>query len=205
MSRADALVAAVGQRWTSLAEHPFVLATADGILSEGAFDRWLLEDHVFVLQFRDTLAEVVELAPDPAARAVLHGGLTALGPELELFAAELTGRGLDPAAHRPSDACRDYVRWLRACPGQGWDVALAAMHGMERAYLDAWTAVRQRSAGHRYAAFVHNWSSPEFAAWVDALAGLLGEPDPTLAQVGAYRRVAELEHAFWDAVHADGV
>ena len=133
MSCADALVAAVGPRWGSLAQHPFVLATADGTLAEAAFDRWLLDDHAFVVQFRATLAAVVELAPDPVAREVLTGGLAALGPELALFATELAARGLDPSTHRPSDTCQDYVRWLRACPEQGWDVALAVLHGVERA------------------------------------------------------------------------
>jgi thiaminase len=201
VSRADALVAAAGARWSSLVEHPFVLATADGTLSAAAFDRWLLDDHAFVLQFRDTLAEVVGMAPDPVARQVLAGGLAALGPELALFADELAARGLDPSAHQPSGACQEYLRWLRSSPEQGWDVALAVLHGVERAYLDAWTAVRERSTGHRYAAFVHNWSSREFAAWVDALVGLLGEEPPTAEQVVVHREVAELEHAFWDAVH----
>lgn len=118
------------------------------------------------------------LAPDIAAREVQAGGLAALGPELALFATELHARGLDPSAHRPSGTCQDYVQWLRACPGQGWDVALAVLHGVEHAYLHAWTTVRERSTGHRYAAFLHNWSSPEFAARVGALAGLLGEQPP---------------------------
>lgn len=203
MRCADALVVAAGDRWASLAQHRFVVATADGTLPASAFDRWLLEDHVFVLAFADVLSQVVELAPQPAARAVLRGGLAALGPELELFATELAARGLDPATHQPSTACQEYVQWLRRCPEDGWDVALAVLHAVERAYLDAWTAVREASTGHRYAPFVHNWSSPEFAAWVDALAHLLGTSHPTPAQVDAYRDVAELEHAFWDAVAAE--
>lgn len=168
MRRADALVTAAGARWTSLARHPFV-ATADGTLPEPAFDRWPLMSSSS--RSSEVLSEVVELAPALAARAVLDGGPTALGPELELFATELTDRGLDPSAHQPSEACGEYVRWLRACPGQGWDAALAALHGVERAYLDAWTAVQQRSSGHRYTAFVPNWSS-------------LGEPEPRITGVG---------------------
>jgi hypothetical protein len=35
------------------------------------------------------------------------------------------------------------------------------------------------------------------------VAHLLGTSHPTPAQVDAYRDVAELEHAFWDAVAAE--
>lgn len=201
MSCADALVAGAGQRWTVLAEHPFVLATADGTLPEGSLDRWLLEDHEFVVQFRRFLAGVLVLAPDERARDVLAGGLAALTPELELFRAQLADRDLDPATHTPSATCLGYGGWMLASLNDGYDVALAVLHGVERAYLDAWTAVRERSVGQQYAEFVHNWSSPEFAAWVRAVAALLGDGAPTPGQRRAYARVTEWEHAFWDTVH----
>ena len=200
MNRAEALVIAAGPRWTELALHPFVVATADGTLAEAAFDLWLLDDHAFVVQFCRFLAGGLVLAPDERSRDVLAAGLAALTPEIALFRAELAGRGLDPARHAPSTACTGYGGWMLGSLVEGYEVALAVAHGVERAYLDAWSAVRQRSVGGRYEAFVENWSSPAFAAWVDALAGLLGEGTPTAAQRSAYRQVAEFEHSFWDAV-----
>ncbi len=194
---------AAGPRWTQLTEHPFVLATADGTLTEAAFDGWLLSDHAFVVAFRRFLAGAVVIAPEEGARDVLCGGLAALTVELALFRDELVRRELDPAAHAPSLTCIGYTGWMHASLNDGWEVALAVLHGVERAYLDAWTAVRERAVGQRYAQFVHNWSSPEFAAWVAQLAGLLGEGAPTSAQQCAHEQVMEWEHAFWDTVHAD--
>jgi len=201
VNRAEELVAAAGSRWVGLAEHPFVLATADGTLTVANFDRWLLEDHAFVVQFRRFLAGVLVAAPDEVARDVLAGGLAALTPELELFRSELAQRGLDPGGYEASTVCLGYSGWMLASLNSGYDVALAVLHGVERAYLDAWTAVRQRSGGHQYEAFVRNWSSPEFGVWVQELGELLGPGPPSPAQVYAYRQVAGWEHAFWDAVH----
>lgn len=200
MSRANALVAGAGHRWTALGEHPFVRATAAGTLPEASWHRWLLEDHAFVVEFRRFLAGVLLLAPDEASRDALAGGVTALTPELELFRSELVARGLSAADHQPSVVCLGYAGWVLASLHSGYDVALAVLHAVERAYLDAWTAVRERAVGQRYEEFVRNWSSPAFAAWVQTLAELLGAGTPTPAQQLAYRRVAEWEHAFWDAV-----
>lgn len=204
MSRAQALVAAAGPRWDGLAQHPFVLATADGTLAEVTFESWLVEDYAFVVAFHRFLAGAVTIAPDPRARDVLRGGLAALTGELTLFRDELARRGLDPEAHVPSLTCVGYTSWMLGSLADGWGVALAVLHAVERAYLDAWTAVRGRAVGQRYAEFVHNWSSPEFAAWVAQLAGLLGDGAPTAAQQHAHDRVTEWEHAFWDDVHANG-
>ncbi|HWB71996.1 MAG TPA: hypothetical protein VG452_07245, partial [Egibacteraceae bacterium] len=56
-----------------------------------------------------------------------------------------------------------------------------------------------------YAAFVRNWSSEGFRAYVDALGRLLdrlvASPlQPSVA--GAFSRVVRFELRFWDAVHA---
>ncbi|MEO6880133.1 MAG: hypothetical protein ABI181_04175 [Mycobacteriaceae bacterium] len=185
-----------------MTQHPFVLATADGTLTEAAFDGWLLEDHAFVMAFRRFLAGAVVIAPDERARDLLCGGLAALTGELALFRDELAQRGLDADTHAPSLTCIGYAGWMQASLEDGWEVALVVLHGVERAYLDAWTAVRERSVGQRYDQFVRNWSSPEFAAWVEELAGLLGDGAPTAAQQRAHDRVTEWEHAFWNTVHA---
>lgn len=204
MSCAQALVAAAGPRWAGLAWHPFVLATADGTLTEIAFESWLLEDYAFVVAFHRFLAGAVATAPDQEARTVLLGGLAALTSELAMFRDELARRGLDPQGRLPSLTCVGYTAWMHGSLNAGWDVVLAVLHAVERAYLDAWTAVRERAVGQRYAEFVRNWSSPEFAAWVAQLAGLLGDGAPTAAQQRAHDQVTEWEHAFWDTVHANG-
>lgn len=202
LGTAAALVAGEAQRWPRLTGHPFVLATADGTLPETAFDRWLLEDHAFVVEFRRFLAGVLVLAPDESSRDVLAGGIAALTPELDLFRDELDRRGLDHRAHVPGAECVAYTSYLLASLHAGYDVAAAVLYGVEKAYLDAWTTVRRRAeaTGSRYREFVDNWSAAPFAAYVEDLGTLLGGGDPSTAQRIAFGRVVEFEERFWDAV-----
>lgn len=202
MTRSEALLAGQAAVWPALAEHPFVLATADGTLPEAAFDRWLLEDHAFVVEFRRFLAGVLTLAPDEASRDVLAGGIAALTPELTLFREELARRGLDPAAHTPSLGCASYTGFMLASLHDGYEVASAVLYGVEKAYLDAWTTVRERAAaaGSRYREFIDNWAAEPFAAYVADLGTLLGGDHPTEAQRVAFGRVAAFEVQFWDAL-----
>ncbi|MGW0175603.1 thiaminase II/PqqC family protein [Rhodococcus sp. NPDC003322] len=199
---AQALLLGEAQRWQRSAEHPFVLATADGTLPEAAFDRWLLEDHAFVVEFRRFLGGVLSLAPDERSRDVIAGGIAALTSELDLFRAELERRGLDRHGHRPSDGCIAYTSFMLASLHDGYDVASVVLYGIEKAYLDAWTTVRQRAADaeSRYREFIDNWSAAPFATYVEDLGALLGEGEPTDAQRTAFGRVAVFEEQFWDAL-----
>ncbi|MFC9787885.1 hypothetical protein [Rhodococcus sp. NPDC127528] len=200
MSRARVLVDGEAERWRRLAEHPFVLATADGTLAAESFDRWLLEDHAFVVEFRRFLAGVLTLAPDERSRDVLAGGIAALTPELGLFRDELDARGLDRDGYRPSLGCASYTSFMLASLHDGYEIASAVLYGVEKAYLDAWTTVRERAAAadSRYRSFIDNWSAPPFADYVADLGELLGAGEPTPAQRAAFGRVAEFEVQFWD-------
>lgn len=201
-STAGLLVAGEADLWARCVEHPFVVAAAEDTLPTGAFDRWLLEDHEFVVQFRRFLAGLITLAPDEAARDVLASGITALTPELALFRKQLAERCLRPDSHEPHTACLAYTSFLLASLQDGYDVALAVLYGVEKAYLDAWTAVRERAASSPYRGFIDNWSAPAFRSYVDSLGLLLGDGPPTPVQRRAFGRVVRFELLFWDAVHA---
>lgn len=179
-------------------EHPFVLAAADGTLPEEAFDRWLVEDHHFVVGFRRFLARLVELAPDEPARDLLAGALVPLQAELDLFREEARQRGLDLTAE-PSPTTLGYTSFLLASAADGWRTAVTVLYGAEKAYFDAWTAVRQRAeTSSPYWRFIDNWSSPAFGAWVDAVGELVAAAGRDEV---AFDRVVRFELRFWDAVH----
>ena len=140
--------------------HPFIEAAADGTLDPAAFDRWLVEDHHFVVGFRRFLARLVALAPDEAARDLLAGAQVPLQAELDLFRAEAEKRGLDLAGE-PSPTTLGYTSFLLASAEDGWPVALAVLYGAERAYFEAWSLVRARAeTSSPYWSFIDNWSSP---------------------------------------------
>jgi thiaminase len=194
----EALLLGAADEWRSLAAHPFVVATADGSLPDDAFGRWLVADHHFVVGFRRFLARLVELAPHERARDVLAGGLGALQAELDLFRAEAARRALD-LDDEPSLTTLGYTAYLMASTADGWPTAVTVLFGAEKAYFDAWSAVRARTdSANRYWRFVDNWSSPAFGDWVDEVASLvdeLAEPDHR-----TFSRVVRFERAFWDGV-----
>lgn len=182
-------------------DHPFVHAAADGTLAPEAFDRWVVEDHHFVVGFRRFLARLVELAPDEDARDLLAAAQVPLQAELDLFRAEAGKRGLDLGAE-PSPTTLGYTSFLLAAPADGWPVALAVLFGAEKAYFDAWSVVRAKAErSSPYWSFIDNWSSPAFGAWVDDLAALVDRLAPDPAVDRALERVVRFELRFWDAVH----
>src|SRR5512135_358488 len=203
MSCADNLVAGEDVLWAALAAHPFVVAVRDGTLPAAAFDRWLVADHVFVVGYRRFVAQLVAAAPDEPARDLLAGSLAALQGELDLFRSQAAARGLDLGTE-PGLIALGYTGWLHASLLEGFPVALTVLYGGERAYYDAWRAVREQAdRSGQYWPFVDRWSSAEFGGWVDTLAGLLdrvSSAGPTAEQRTAFRRVVRFELAFWDEV-----
>jgi thiaminase/transcriptional activator TenA len=184
------------------ADHPFIREAADGSLDPAAFDRWLVEDHHFVVGFRRFLARLVEIAPDEATRDLLAGAQIPLQAELDLFRTEAEKRGLDLATE-PSPTTLGYTSYLLASPADGWPVALAVLYGAEKAYFDAWSVVRTRAeTSSPYWLFIDNWSSPAFGAWVDDLARLVEALPPDTAVDHALDRVVRFELRFWDAVYS---
>jgi thiaminase/transcriptional activator TenA len=190
--------------WPNIVRHPFVAAAADGSLDHPAFDRWLVEDHAFVVGFRSFVEGLAVLAPNDDATAVLAGAQVPLAAELELFAEEAERRGLDLDAD-PGPTTLGYTSFIRASLQDGYDVALTVLYGAEKAYYDAWRAVRDADEASPYRRFIENWSSDAFGFWVDAIATLLdaAAPDgPTIHMRQAFGRVVRFEIRFWDAVLA---
>jgi thiaminase len=190
--------------WSQLSAHPFIAQAGDGSLRRATFDRWLVADHYFVVGFRRFLTGLVTLAPDEHAADVLAAGLGPLQTELDLFRRQAATRGLDLGVE-PGPIAVGYTAFLRASLQDGYPVALAVLYGAEKAYFDAWSAVRAAaSRDSDYWSFVDNWSSPSFAGWVAEIAGLLdaiapGGPTPSMRE--SFDRVVRFEVRFWSAVH----
>jgi thiaminase/transcriptional activator TenA len=204
VSSARALLAGSAPLWQRLTAHPFVLAAGDGSLPTAAFERWLVEDHWFVAGFRRFLAGLVRLTPDPRSADVLAAGLGPLQAELDLFRREATTRRLDLTGE-PLPTTLGYTSYLQASLADGYPAAIAVLYGAEKAYYDAWAAVRSVARGASpYWPFIDNWSSDGFAGWVAAVARLLdaaAPAGPTPAMSAAFDRVVRFELRFWDAVY----
>jgi len=205
MSTAEDLLHEHRQLWSVITNHPFVVTAGEGTLPAATFARWLVEDHVYVVEFRRFLATLAAAAPDEEARELLLGAQLPLQAELDLFRAEAASRGLDLDVE-PAPTTLGYASWLHAAALDGFAVGCTVLYAAEKAYYDAWAAVRERAEGASpYWSFIDNWSAPAFGAWVEEVAGVLDRVSPygpTPAQRRAFGRCARFELRFWDAVHA---
>ncbi len=196
-----ALLTAQAAAWQRILDHPFVSRTSAGSLPKATFDRWIAEDYFFVLSFRRYLEALSSVAPDEEARKVLAGGSAALIPELALFEQAAEERGVDLAVE-PSLLNLGYSSYLLASVQEGWPVGITVLYAVEKAYYDAWASVRDTTgADTQYAGFIANWSSPEFAAYVEQLGELVDREELTPDLTRAFDRVVRFELAFWDLVH----
>lgn len=176
--------------WTAATRHPFLDAVRDGTISDSAFDRWLVQDALFVTDLLTFQARLLARAPRPA-QTVLVGGCAALVAELDWFEEQAARRRLDLSAP-PLSATLAYRGLLQRLDAAPHEAAMTALWVVERVYLLSWSAAASDSSP--FGEFVEHWSAPAFADYVDAL-GELAVPDKHEALV-----VDVLAHevAFWD-------
>jgi len=184
--------------WTAATQHPFLDGVRDGSLPVEALDTWLAQDAVFVADLLRFQARLLARAPR-SDQAVLAGGAVALVEELDWFERLAADRGLDLAAE-PLPATLAYRELLQRLDTAAYADALGCLQVVERVYLDAWRSALPGAPA--YAELVEHWTTPGFAAYVDALtaaAERAGRPDEELVAA-----VLRQEAAFWTMALPDG-
>ena len=176
--------------WSAATRHPFLEAVREGTITDSAFDRWLVQDALFVGDLLTFQARLLARAPR-AAQAVLAGGCVALVAELDWFESQAARRGinLEQPALPATLAYRELLGRLDATP---YEAAVTALWVIERVYLLAWAFAASDTSP--FGEFIEHWSAPAFADYVDAL-GVLAIPDRHDTLVAD---VLEHEVAFWD-------
>jgi thiaminase len=200
----DHLVEANRDLWAAMADHPFVLGLAEGTLPGSALQAWVQQDRIFVVQERRVLAGL----RSHGLPSRLDELLADLDRSLVLEADAFTGTAAEHGVAlevEPWPVCLGYTSYLRCAAYDGVLEGLTALYAAERAYLDTWTAVAERSPGDSpYDAWIQNWSGEAFRAFVSALGReldqLAGAPSPALAhRLGVlFARAARFELAFWE-------
>ena len=161
--------------WTAMAAHPFVLGLADGTLPDAALRAWVQQDRVFVLEERRMLAALRAHGLPAALDRLLAGLDDGIVAEAEVFARTAADHGFAADAE-PWPLCLGYTSYLRGAALDGVLEGLTALYAAERAYLDTWTAVAERSpADSAYHAWIQNWSGEAFRTFVSALGRGLDE------------------------------
>jgi thiaminase/transcriptional activator TenA len=198
------LVEANQDLWAAMAGHPFVLGLAEGTLPDSALQAWVQQDRIFVVEERRVVAALRAHGLPSGLDDLLAGLDRSLVLEAEAFARTAAEHGLSPKVE-PWPVCLGYTSFLRCAAADGVLEGLTALYAAERAYLDTWTAVAERSpADSAYNAWIRNWSGEAFRAFVTALGRdldqLAGAPSSALAsRLGTlFAGAARFELAFWE-------
>lgn len=185
--------------WQCAVVHSFLDQCADGSIDAEAFNRWLIQDRLFVLEFTRFAARLVQGCPAAHLDALL-GGMGALKDELLWFEAKAAERGLALDVE-PQDGCSDYCDFMRALHEAPYAVQASAFWAIERAYNEAWQRPGPMKAP--YSEFADRWGSPDFSVYVEQLAAQANEALTTVddgtrqAAEEALLDVAALEARFW--------
>jgi thiaminase len=191
--------------WDVIRTHPFLLSTRDGSIPPATFATWMRQDYLFVEAAIPFIAGMIPRAPR-RHWAPLAGVVNALEKELHLFEERAAAVGVTLRGAPPSFACHGYVQFLLATGATAsYAEAFTVLYAAERAYHDSWKVVREGiDPDSPWMPFVENWAGPEFAGYVDYLAG---ELETLAADAGSAERarMAELyrlallyEIAFWE-------
>ena len=179
--------------WSHATHHPFLAAVRDGTIPEAAFETWLVQDYRFVQDLLVFQARLLARAPRPA-QAVLARGAVALVDELAWFEEQAVARRLDLDVP-PMPATAAYAVLLGRLDDADVTVALTALWALERVYLDAWAFAAPGAPA--YLEFVAHWTTPQFAAYVDALEQAADDA------VGAALGGSDLDAVFAEVVDAE--
>ena len=186
------LASGAGKLWDLGTRPEFLDAVGDGSIPVEAFNRWLVQDYLFVKGFAVFVALAIARTPRPAQSALI-AGLSALDDELDWFEAHAGTRSLhlDAELH---PVCRCYVDFLIAAGySQPYEVLLAIYYGVEVAYTVAWGRLEAKGP---YAEFIERWTHEDFQAHVRLLAKLVDE-HPHQEQQQLFNEVMRHEQDFW--------
>lgn len=176
--------------WAAATRHPFLDAVREGTITASAFDRWLVQDALFVADLLTFQARLLARAPRQAQH-ILAGGCAALVAELDWFDEQAAQRDID-LGQPPLAATLAYRDLLTRLDAEPYEAAVTALWVLERVYLLAWTTAASDTSP--YGQFVEHWTTPEFGAYVDDLGALAVADDHQ-------RLIADVlshEVAFWD-------
>jgi thiaminase len=185
----------IDQLWAAATRHRFLDAVRDGTIADQEFDRWLVQDALFVGDLLSFQARLLARAERPA-QSTLAAGCAALVAELDWFDEKAAARGID-MDQPPLPATIAYRELLDDLGAAPYESALTALWVIERVYLLSWTTAASDKSPYRE--FVEHWTDPGFAAYVQAL-GELADPggnDDVIADVLTH------EIAFWDMAVTD--
>lgn len=194
-------------------ELPFNKELAAGTLARERFQRYIVQDALYLGEFSRALALAAAKAPDAATTASLaNSAVGAIAVERALHERYLAEFGVDPAVlayAEPSPDCLAYTSFLLATVHHApWGVAIAALLPCFWIYWDeGCTIAREARPDNPYRAWIDTYADPRFG---EAVAGIVAMADRAAeaetaavraAMLAAFRRAVQYEWLFWDGAY----
>lgn len=191
--------------------HLFVTGLADGTLSRDRFQRYMVQDALYLQGFGRALALGAAKAPDAdLIQEFAHAAEVAIVVERALHAGFLRDFGVDPAAAEravASPTCQAYVDSLMAAGAAGSFAELAAATlPCFWIYWEVGSAIKaSAAAGNPYQAWIDTYAGDEFEAATRRMIAIYDaeaeQAGPRLrdAMRARFLRSCEYEWMFWDA------
>ncbi|MHA7776192.1 TenA family protein [Roseibium sp. M-1] len=198
--------------WSEATAHAFTRAIGDGNMPDAAYVRYLIEDYTFVTDLASTLGHLVAKAPTMKAKARLSAFLALLtSEENDYFLRSFAALGVAPEVYETAaqgPVTRAFSGLLLSASGEGtYAEGLACLLCAEWCYL-TW-GLREAQKPRPEAFYLAEWidlhAVPGFEAfvgWIRDEMDQIGpqlDPDHQDRVAALFRRMSELEFAFFDA------
>ena len=208
MIRSLALRDAAAPLWEASLEHPFVQGIGDGTLDERAFQWYIRQDYLFLIDYGRLLSLGAARAPRLSwMRRFAALSLAVLETEMELhrgFAARWGVDDLDATVLEPATAAYCDFLLRTASVGDFCELAAAVAPCMW-GYAEIGTSLATSASSDRYREWIEMYASDEFAELADWSRELLDEVDGDEAlMTAAFVASSRHELAFWEAAWQNG-
>jgi thiaminase/transcriptional activator TenA len=211
MAFTDALFAAARPLWDAQLAHPFVRGIADGSLEEKRFERWVLQDYLYLEEFGRVFAWAAAKADRMESMSWFAAMVSlTLDTEMNLHRDYAARFGITPeelAAEEMWPTTRAYTDFLlrTAATGDLAELVAALLPcAWGYVYIGEQLARGRPPEDRRYADWIAQYSSAEFAAAAEWLKGEMnrlaeGLPEMRLTVLTElFVLSSRYEHRFWE-------
>lgn len=192
---------------------PFNVELAAGTLDRARFQTYIIQDTLYLDQYRRALALAAVKAPDAeSAQTFAESSLGVVTVEQALHGRYLAEFGVDPATITEAAAapdCAAYTSFLMATGyHEPWAVLVAALLPCFWIYWDVGADISRRAAqGNPYRAWIDTYADKGFGAAVERViaiadrAAATATPDVQGRMLAAFERSSQYEWLFWDGAY----
>ncbi len=205
--------------WDRELEHPFVRGLGDGTLPIERFRFYLAQDYVFLIEYCRVFALAAAKSRDLKTIGVFAHLLDeTLNTEMQLhrdYCARLGIKEAELEAATPAPITHAYTRHLLTAAYSGSIAEIvAAVIPCQLGYAEIGTALARKGVGvvkSHYKEWIETYSSPEFLAGAEQLAGLLdqlteGLPARELKPLESlFLTSSRYEYLFWEMSWSEAV